>query len=120
MNETDKQLAGDYFTAFRDRDEVWWKQYIAPEFVPRDPNLDFKVRGPAGVRKFGEMMHGGLSDVGFDNGDVVGEGDKVLIRLKMRGRHTGLFMGTKPTDRWVDIDVMDFFHPVQEHCRDRY
>ena len=55
------------------------------------------------------MIHGGLSDVGFDIGDVVGEGDRVLVRLKMRGQHMGEFMGTKPTKRWINIDVMDFF-----------
>lgn len=109
MTETDKQLAQAYFPAFRDRDEGWWERHIAPEFVRHDPNLDFEVRGPAGVRKLGEMMHGGLSEIGFDIGDVVGEGDKVLVRLKMRGKHTGPFMGVAPTGRWIDIDVMDFF-----------
>ena len=109
MSEADKQLARDYFPAFRDRDEAWWDRYIAPSFIRHDPNLDFEVRGPAGVRKLGEMMHGGLSDVDFDIGDVISEGDKVLVRLKMHGRHTGLFMGVKSTGRWINIDVMDFF-----------
>ncbi len=109
MTDADRKLARDYFPAFRDRDEAWWERFIAPEFVRHDPGLPFEVRGPAGVRKLGEMMHGGLSEVGFDIGDVVGDGDKVLVRLKMRGRHTGEFMGVKPTKCWVNIDVMDFF-----------
>lgn len=115
MTDADKQLVRDYFPAFRDRDGAWWERYIAPGFVRHDPNLDFEVRGPGGVRKLGEMMHGGLSDVDFDIGDVVGEGDKVLVRLKMRGRHTGPFMGVKPTENWINIDVMDFFRVADGH-----
>ena len=109
MTEADKQLARDYFPACRDRDEAWWDRHIAPGFIRHDPNLPFEVRGPAGVCELGEMMHGGLSEIGFDIGDVVAEDDKVLVRLKMRGRHTGEFMGVKPTGKWVNIDVMDFF-----------
>lgn len=109
MTEDDKQLAAAYFPAFRDRDEAWWQRHIAPEFVRHDPNLDFEVRGVEGVRKLGEVMHGGFSEVGFDIGDVVGERDKVLVRLKMRGKHTGPFMGNAPTNKWIDIDVIDFF-----------
>ena len=54
-------------------------------------------------------MTGGLSEIGFDIGDVIGDGDKVLARLKMRGRHPGPVMGAKPTDKWVNIDVMYLF-----------
>lgn len=113
MTEADKQLAAAYFPAFRRSDEAWWERHIAPEFVRHDPNLDFEVRGTAGVRKLGEMMHGGLSEIGFDIGDVVGEGDKVLVRLKMRGKHTGPFMGVAPTGNWINIDVMDFFRVTE-------
>lgn len=109
MSEADKQLATAYFPAFRDRDDAWWDRHIASGFVRPDPNLDLEIRGPAGVRTLGQMMHGGLSDVDFDIGDVVGEGDKVLVRPKMRGRHTGPFMAVKPTGHWINIDVMDFF-----------
>ena len=104
-----KQIARDYFPAFRDSDEAWWERHIAPEFVRHDPNVDFEVRGPGGVRKLGAMMHAGLSDIGFDVGEVVAEAGKVLVRLKMRGRHTGMFMGRKATDKPINIDVMDLF-----------
>ena len=89
MSDADKALAAAYVTAFRDRDEAWWERFIAPGFVRHDPNLDFEVRGVAGVRRLGEVMHTGMSEIGFDIGDVVGEGDKVLVRLKQRGQHTG-------------------------------
>jgi hypothetical protein len=54
-----------YFPAFRDLDEAWWDRCIAPEFVRHDPNLDFEVRRPGGVRKLGAMMLAGLSGIGF-------------------------------------------------------
>lgn len=107
--EANKALARSYFTAFRERDQAWWQQFIAPDFVRHDPGLDFEVRGPEGVAKLGEVMHGAFSDVELPIDEVIAEGDRVLVRLRQKGRHTGDFQGTPPTGRAIDIGVMDYF-----------
>ncbi len=104
-----KRLARDYFTAFRDSDAVWWDRFIAPDFVRHDPGLDFEVRGPAGVAKLGRMLHAGLADIALPIDEVIAEGDRVLVRLRMLGRHTGALMGVPASGRAIDIAVMDYF-----------
>ena len=108
--ESNKDLVRAYFVAFRDRDATWWDRFIAPDFVRHDPGLDFEVRGPAGVAKLAEGLHGGLSDIDMRIDEVIAEGDHVLARLRFQGRHTGEFQGVPATGKAVDIAVMDFFH----------
>ncbi len=107
--ESNKDLVRAYFVAFRDRDVTWWDRFIAPDFVRHDPGLDFEVRGPAGVAKLAEVLHGGLSDIDMRIDEVIAEGDRVLARLRFQGRHTGEFQGVPATGKAVNIAVMDFF-----------
>jgi len=107
--DENKRLARAYFDAFRTRDAAWWQRFIAPDFVRHDPGLDFTVRGPAGVARLGEVMHGGLCEIAMPIDEVIAEGDRVLVRLRLTGRHTGEFQGTPATGRAIDIAVMDCF-----------
>jgi len=106
-------LARAYFTASRDRDQDWWQRFIAPDFVRPDPGLDFAVRGPDGVAKLGEVMHGGFTQVELPIDEVIGEGDRVLVRLCQKGVHTGEFQGVAATGRLIGIEVMDYF-PIRD------
>ncbi|TNC15782.1 ester cyclase [Methylobacterium terricola] len=110
--DANKDLARAYFTAFLERDGAWWQRHIAPEFVRHDPGLTFAVRGPEGVARLGEVLHGGVTEMALPIDEVVAEGDRVLVRLRFQGRHTGDLMGLAPSDRSIDIAVMDLFRIV--------
>jgi len=107
--DANKQLVRAYFDAFRDRDAAWWEANIAPDFVRHDPGLDFAVHGPAGIAKLAAVLHGGLSNIAMSIDEVIAEGDRVLAKLRFRGRHTGDFQGHPATGATVDILVMDYF-----------
>lgn len=111
MADTDanKQLARDYFAAFLARDEAWWTAHIAPEFRRHDPGLPFEVRGPKGVKQLADALHPGIPDMQLPIEDVVAEGEKVLVRLRVRGTHGGDLMGVPATGRPIDIAVLDLF-----------
>ncbi len=109
MTETNKQLARDYFKAFLSRDEVWWKTHIAPTFKRNDPGLPFEVIGPAGVRQLADALHPGIPDMTLPIDDVIAEGDKVLVRLRVQGTHGGELMGVPATGKPIDIGVLDLF-----------
>ncbi len=111
MTETsaNAQLARDYFTAFAARDEAWWKEHIADDFVRHDPGLPFVVRGHDGMRQLGEFLHGNFSRIELPILDSVAEGDKVLIHLRMKAIHSGDGLGVPATHKPVDFVVMDLF-----------
>ena len=112
MPEDYKQLARDYFTAFLAADETWWRKHIAPGFRRHDPGLPFEVVGPDGVKRLADALLP-LAPVanlgGLPVEDVIAEGDKVLVRLRVRGTHGGELMGIPATGRTVDIGVLDLF-----------
>ncbi len=107
--EANKQLARDYFDAFLRADKAWWARHIAPGFRRHDPGLPFEVVGPEGVRKLADALLPGIPDLQLPIEDLVAEGEKVLVRLRVKGTHGGDLMGVPATGRKIDIAVLDLF-----------
>lgn len=108
--EANKQLCRDYFQAFLKSDEAWWSRHIAPSFRRNDPGLPFEVVGPGGVKQLAEALHPGIPDMELPIEDVIAEGEKVLVRLRVKGTHGGDLMGVPATGAKIDIGVLDLFH----------
>ena len=107
--DDNKQLVREYFRAFLQRDEVWWRAHVAPSFVRHDPGLPFEVRGPEGVRQLADALLPGIPDMELPIEDLVAEGEKVLARLRVKGTHRGELMGLSATGKRIDIAVLDLF-----------
>lgn len=107
--EANKALALAYFEAFRTCDEAWWGVHVAPEFIRHDPGLDFPVKGPAGIHRLAEVLHGGFSNIRYPILHVVAEDDRVLVHLRQVATHSGDYEGTPATGTRTDIEVMDLF-----------
>ena len=108
-SEDYKQFARDYFTAFLAADEAWWRKHIAPGFRRHDPGLPFELVGPDGVKRLADALLPGIPDLALPIEDVIAEGDKVVVRLRVRGTHGGELLGIPATGRTVDIGVLDLF-----------
>ena len=107
--DDNKQLVREYFRAFLQRDEAWWRAHIAPSFVRHDPGLPFEVRGPEGIRQLADALLPGIPDMELPIEDLVTEGEKVLARLRVKGTHRGELMGLPATGKRIDIAVLDLF-----------
>ena len=107
--EANKQLCRDYFTAFLAGDTAWMERHIALTFVRHDPGLPFEVRGPAGVKQLHDALMPAFPDMKLPLEDFVAEGEKVLVRLRLQGTHTGAFGDMAATGRKIDIGVLDLF-----------
>ena len=107
--ESNKQLCRDYFTAFLARDVEWMESHIHADFVRNDPGLPFEVRGPAGVATLHDALLPAFPDMKLPLLDFVAEGEKVLVRLRVQGTHTGAFGDMAATGRSIDIGVHDLF-----------
>jgi ketosteroid isomerase-like protein len=111
--ETNKAIACGYLQAFADGNLAPLDDLIAPEYVRHDPGLPFDVRGPEGVKGLVSAIHAGFPDLRAAFDDVIAEGDRVLVRMTMRGTHLGEFMGMLPTGRKVNFGVMDLFRVAE-------
>jgi predicted ester cyclase len=68
-----------------------------PDFVDHEPTPDDVLTGPESVRSTVERLHGAFGDLHFRIEDEIAEGDTVVQRVTMSGRHTGPLMGRPPT-----------------------
>ena len=107
--ELNKQLCRDYFTAFLARDVEWMERHIHADFVRNDPGLPFEVKGPAGVARLHDVLMPAFPDMRLPLLDFVAEGEKVLVRLRVQGTHTGAFGDMAATGLPIDIGVLDLF-----------
>ncbi len=84
-------------------------ELFAVDYVPHDPSDPGRPGGRDGARQFIAMLHTGMSDVRYTIEDLIAEGDRVMYRWTLRGRHTGPFMGIPPTGNRIAIDGIDLF-----------
>lgn len=69
---------------------------IVRNYIQHSPNVP---PGRDGVKAFFKMIHDAFSDVTFAVDDMIGEGDKVIWRWTINGKHTGAFRGLPPTGK---------------------
>jgi predicted ester cyclase len=101
VQEANKQICRDYFKAFLARDTAWMAKHI--------PGLPFEVRGPQGVAQLHDALLPAFPDMELPLEDFVAEGEKVLVRLRVKATHTGAFGDMAATGRKIDIGVLDLF-----------
>jgi predicted ester cyclase len=74
-------------------------ELIHPDFADHDPAHPDLPKGHASIRDTVQNLHGMFSELRFEVEDEIAEGDRVVQRVTMSGRHTGPLMGREPTDR---------------------
>jgi len=74
--------------AFNKHNVALLDEFIAPDFVD-SPNTPFELRGLESYKKFEAMFIKGFPDYQETIEDIIAEGDKVWVRFKIKGTHTG-------------------------------
>jgi steroid delta-isomerase-like uncharacterized protein len=82
-------------------------EILAPEVVGHASGQSF--RGADAFRQRAEGMRSIYSHVAFTIEDEVAEGDKVVVRWTFRGKHSGEYLGAKPTGKEVVATGMNLF-----------
>jgi len=59
-----------------------------------------------------EFLHTALADVSAELNELISEGDKVVIRWTVRGRHVEDFMGVPATGRLIELQGINIYHLV--------
>lgn len=101
-------------------DELFSNDFVGHGMPPGTP------RGPEGIRQFYGGVRAGLPDIQITVEDVIGEGDKAVVRWRARATHQGPFLGVPATnkavsftgiaiyrlskgkivERWVEVDLL--------------
>ena len=85
------------------------EEFIAPAYIRHDPGLPMEVRGPDGVRAVISAYRTAFPDLHLILDDTLADGDKVVLRLTVRGTHQGDLMGIPPSGQGVEITAIEIF-----------
>lgn len=106
MSEASKALARSYFDeADRGRTPI---ELCAPGFTAHFPGLP--PMDLEGFDQFEAMIRAAFSNIRHPIEDVVGEGDRVAVRLRLEGTHTGDFMGVPASGTHFSVEGTAFLH----------
>ncbi|MEU4623880.1 ester cyclase [Actinoplanes sp. NPDC023801] len=84
-------------------------EQLTENFVVNLPGLPDPLYG-RDIWKLGvQAMRDGFADLRITIEDIFGAGDKVAVRLRFSGTHTGLFQGVPPTGRQVAFTSIDIY-----------
>ena len=84
-------------------DEIFHPEFINHEAGPRTP------AGPEGLKMTARWLRDAFSDLHYDIQDEIVEGDKVVVRVISSGRHTGEFIGFKPTGKTFEAQQIHIY-----------
>ena len=83
--------------------------HIAPDFIINLAELPEPMRGRETWRQGFEMMKHAFPDLQAHIEDIFAAQDKVAVRLRFRGTHSGEFLGFHPTGRTIEYVSHEFY-----------
>lgn len=82
-------------------------EWVSEDFVEHEVFPGLPARGPRALKASFDMFTAVLTDLRITPDELIGEGDKVVMRGTMSGIHSGEFMGIPPTNKSFKVNVID-------------
>ena len=101
--EANKTTVRRWIAAFNQRNVAILDEFIAPDFVYHTR----RQRGLDSLKKSYAMLYRGFPDIHATIEDIIAEGDKVWVLVKVMGTHTGEYFGLSPTGKKFTITSVD-------------
>ncbi|MBD2870815.1 ester cyclase [Paenibacillus sp. IB182493] len=70
-----------------------------------DDYAELSYQSKEGLKQFAATILGAFPDKRYTVEEMIGQGDKVLVRMTVKGTHLGMFFGTAPTGRTIDVTL---------------
>jgi steroid delta-isomerase-like uncharacterized protein len=97
------------FQAFNAGDVGECLAHIAPDLIINLTELPEPQHGREAWRQGFEMMRHAFPDLRAEIEDIVAAQDKIAVRVRFRGTHTGEFLGFPATGRTVEYVSHEFY-----------
>ena len=108
--EDNKAVVRRYFDALAAGRPDLLDGVFAPGYVSHAGSaVGEEESGVEAIKQFTSLFHLAFPAARFSLDDLIGEGDKVVLRMTVRGRHEGPFQGLPPTGRTIELVAVDTF-----------
>jgi len=96
------------------------EEFIAPQFISHDWPKD----GPTGPKAFRDYYSGiiqsVLPDARYEIDDLIGEGDKVVVRWRLLGTHKGSYQNIAPTGKFITLKGIAIYRLENDKVVERW
>ena len=106
--EESKAIVRKVVEAANTRNLAVMDELMASDFVDHKRQL----QGLEALKQFAAMIYKSFSDFHETVEDIIAEGNKVWVRIKATGTHTGEFLGLPPTGKKFTETSVDIFRIV--------
>jgi steroid delta-isomerase-like uncharacterized protein len=102
VSEESKQVVLGHIEALNSGDLDAAEALTHPDFFNHEA-VASRANGPQGLRATFANLRSAFAGFRFEPLDVIAEGDKVVVRARVSGRHVGEFAGMQPTGREFSV-----------------
>jgi steroid delta-isomerase-like uncharacterized protein len=102
--ESNKALVRQWIAAWMAKDLAALDALFAPDYTVNET-----VVGIEGVRQGVNFLHSILSEISAEANELVAEGDRVVLRWTVRGKHMGDMPGVPATGRMVELQGINIY-----------
>jgi len=106
--EENKAIIRRWFEAENKKDLSPIEDIVASDFVDHTHHLKSLEEYKQRITRF----ISGFPDFHETIEDIIAEGDKVWVRFRFTGTHTGEYLGLAPTGKKITIECVDIFRMV--------
>lgn len=87
--------------------ESFWNQneFDCVDRFLADDYKDLAYQSKEGLKQFLVNLLEGFPDKQYKVEEIIGQKDVVLVRMRIIGTHQGMFFGTAPTGRTIDVTL---------------
>ncbi|EHB68142.1 MULTISPECIES: ester cyclase [Paenibacillus] len=100
IEQSNVELVGDFIEAFWNRSEL----NCVDRFLS-DDYQELAYESKEGLKTFAATILEAFPDKRYTVEQIIGQGDKVLVRMTVKGTHQGIFFGTAPTGNSIDVTL---------------
>ena len=106
------KLMQNAFAAMRSKNLDACVGYLTPDFIINLAGAPYQMRGPRAWRKNAETLFSAFPDIEIHVEDMFATDDKVAVRVRLTGTHTGEFLGKQPTGKRINYQSNELYRIV--------
>ena len=91
------------------RDFAAAAELLSPDFVINLAGIPYQMHGRRIWRKNTETFFNAFPDVQIETQDMFAADDKVAVRVRFTGTHTGEFLGNQPSRKRIDYQSYELY-----------
>jgi predicted ester cyclase len=107
--EENKAIVLKMLEAVNNQDLKVLDDLVIPDYI----NQTMRLASREEFKKTLSMQYSGFPDVHRTIEDIIAEGDKVWVRVKITGTHKGKYRGLAPTGKKVVMAAVPMYHVVE-------